>query len=244
MQTRHVPYIGPRYWAALSIASILGANTGDFLASVVGLGHFKGLPILAVILAVILVVEARDRAIHEIYYWLAIVVIRTAATNIADFTQGDLKLPKSWVMTLLSLCLVAVVLYSTALSKSAEAVDGVKADGLPLTDRYYWIGMLLAGTLGTVLGDYVSFNSGLGLGLANSSLALSFLLVAWFIFGKSILQVTACYWFSIVLVRGAGTAVGDYLALKLGLPLSTALAGVLFVLTLVLWKDRQRVGPG
>ena len=89
MQSKHVPSVGTRYWSALCIASVFGANMGDFCARYLGLGHVKGLPILGVMLVIIFMVESRDRYAHQTYYWLAIIVIRTAATNLADFAAGD-----------------------------------------------------------------------------------------------------------------------------------------------------------
>ncbi len=82
------PLAGPRYWVALSIASVFGANTGDFVAKYLHLGHAGGLLPLAAILAVILVAERRDTTVHQAYYWLAIIVNRTAATNLADFAAS------------------------------------------------------------------------------------------------------------------------------------------------------------
>ena len=50
-----------------------------------GLGHVAGLPFLAVALAIVIVAERFDRIQHQIYYWIAIIIVRTAATNFADF---------------------------------------------------------------------------------------------------------------------------------------------------------------
>jgi uncharacterized membrane-anchored protein len=49
------------------------------------------------------------------------------------------------------------------------------------------------------------------------------------------------YWATIVMVRAAGTTVGDLTAARngLGLPLSTAMTGLLFVGLLILWRRRK-----
>jgi uncharacterized membrane-anchored protein len=101
MQNKHLPTLGSRFWWALCLASIFGANMGDFFAHNLGLGHVSGLPFLAIAFAVILVLERFDRLAHEVYYWLAIVVVRTAATNLADFFSGDMHLPRPWIMATL-----------------------------------------------------------------------------------------------------------------------------------------------
>jgi uncharacterized membrane-anchored protein len=102
--------------------------------------------------------------------------------------------------------------------------------------------MLIAGTLGTVLGDFSAVDASLGLGKA--SVVLSFVLGLIFYFGRGWLRTIPLYWSTIVMVRAAGTAVGDFVAsnrgLGLGLQLSTAVTGLLFVATLIVWKERSQ----
>jgi uncharacterized membrane-anchored protein len=245
MQNRHVPMLGPRYWACLCIASVFGANMGDFFAKELGLGHVRGLPILAAALAAILLAERRDRRAHQAYYWLAIVTVRTAATNLADFFAGDMKLGRGWVMLGLAILLVATVLLARFPASKPRGAADVNGTGLPETDAWFWTSMLVAGTLGTVLGDFSSF--GFGLGLERSTLALSALLGTWFFFGRGLLRIVPYFWFSIVLVRAAGTAAGDYLAgraLGLGLALSTLCTGLLLLIALLLWKPQRVLQTG
>ena len=71
MQPIHLPALGARYWSALCLASIFGANMGDLFARNLGLGHVAGLPFLAVALAIVIVAERFDRIQHESYYWIA-----------------------------------------------------------------------------------------------------------------------------------------------------------------------------
>jgi uncharacterized membrane-anchored protein len=94
MQSIHLPTLGARYWSALCLASIFGANMGDLFARNLGLGHVAGLPFLAIALAIVIVAERFDRIKHQSYYWIAIIIVWTAATNFADFAAGDLKLPR------------------------------------------------------------------------------------------------------------------------------------------------------
>lgn len=39
MQDIHLPTLSARYWVALCVASVFGANMGDFFARDIGLGH-------------------------------------------------------------------------------------------------------------------------------------------------------------------------------------------------------------
>jgi uncharacterized membrane-anchored protein len=233
MQRKHIPSGGTRYWAALSVASVLGCNTGDAYARVFGL--VNGLPLLIALFAVILWVEQRDQRPRQAYYWLAILVVRTAATNIADFTIHAIGTGPA--IGVLTLGLVVALLGGAALSTSSEASTSSRME-LPRTDLAYWGIMLVAGTLGTAIGDYASFRSGLG--LTGASMALSSVVAFALAAGSmGLLSFPLYYWFTIVGVRAAGTAVGDFFARHLGLLPSTVASGILLVALLSLWKEKH-----
>ena len=240
MQRYHVPRLGLRYWTALCLASIFGANMGDFFAHNLGLGHVAGLPFLAIAFAIVLVLERFDRTAHEAFYWLAIVVVRTAATNLADFFAGDLRLPRPWVMAGLAAVLALSVAAAWQLSWR-DAADKSDARGNLLRADYgYWLAMLIAGTLGTVMGDF--FSHDLHLGNAAASIVLSALLAPFLVLGaRQLLWSLPLYWTTIVMVRAAGTTVGDLLAARnaLGLALSTAVTGLLFIGFLIVWRTSK-----
>jgi uncharacterized membrane-anchored protein len=238
MQSIHLPMLNARYWSALCLASIFGANMGDLCARNLGLGHVAGLPFLAIALALVMIVERFDRTRHQSYYWIAIIIVRTAATNFADFAAGDMKLPRPWVMAALLILLVAAVWLSW---KFAWQHRAAKSDSVLRADLGYWISMFIAGTLGTVMGDFCSHN--LRLGDAGASILLSpvvavLLWVGW----RGPLRWLPFYWATVVAIRAAGTAVGDTLAGRnmLGLPVSTAVTGIVFVILLLAWKESAR----
>jgi uncharacterized membrane-anchored protein len=241
MKQCHVPLLGLRYWIALYLASIFGANMGDIFAHEIGLGHVVGLPFLAIALAVVFALERFDHAAHEGYYWLAIVVVRTAATNLADFFSFDLRLSKLLVMAGLVLLLVLTVATGLRPLGRDDVNKNHAQSGLLRADFGYWLSMLIAGTLGTVTGDF--FSHDLHLGDARASAVLAALLAPFFVLGGwQLIWTPAIYWATIVMVRAAGTVVGDFLASDnlLGLPLSTASTGMLFVALLIFWNGPKR----
>jgi uncharacterized membrane-anchored protein len=236
---RHLPLLNVRFWAALCLASIFGANLGDFFAHDIGLGHVAGLPFLVAAFALVLVAERYDTGVREVYYWLAIVVIRTAATNIGDFLAGDLKLPRPWVMTGLAVLLAFAV--AAIHRRRMRTAPADRRRELLTADWLYWIGMLLAGTLGTVMGDYVSHN--LRLGDLMAVVALGVPLALLFIVGsRGPIWSVPFFWVTVVMVRADGTVAGDWFAGRhmLGLPLSTLLSGLLFGALLAAWRDRPK----
>ncbi len=214
MQTIHVPRADRRYWTALSLASVAGANLGDFCAHDLHAGHLRGLAPLALLFGAVLVLERRSRQPGHAWYWLAILTLRTAATNLADLADHDLRLP----------ALAVIAGLAGLLSATLFSGRHRRPSGVPTTDARYWIGMLLAGTLGTAAGDAVA--DGLGLTPACALTALT--LGAAFAGG-------AGYWARVLATRTAGTNAGDLLAHGLGLTPSTILSVGAFVGVLLAW---------
>ena len=232
MQPRNVPATGPRYWTAISIASVFGANLGDFVSHDLHLGHIRGVLPLALVFTVIFLTERRAKSRTEVYYWLAIITLRTAATNLADFATHDLRLGFGLVIAGLAALLLALLLFERFVTSAADAPNG-----LPPPNGRYWAAMLIAGTLGTALGDALSDGLGLGVGLASALLGVV-LLAVFCLRAQPAFVTKESYWLTIVAVRTAGTTVGDLLAHSLRLEPSTAVSGLLLAGTLLLWKER------
>jgi uncharacterized membrane-anchored protein len=225
------------------MASVFGTNTGDWFAFRSGLGILGGLPILAAVVAVAYLLERRDTTRHEAWYWLAIILIRTGATNIADYVCGRRFLG------------VDRVLFSSVLAVfiAAMAIWQYKKNnrpGLPRTNAIYWITMLAAGVFGTAAGDAVlrALGGPEGMGGVDASALLSAALAVLLLFGRrGLIQTLFYYWLTICVARTAGTAVADMLAenekLNIGLVVSTVITGIVFVGVLVLWKSKANEDP-
>ena len=146
--------IDARYWTAILAASMCGANTGDFASRILGLGHTRGLIPLALIFLAIVWAERRSNVATEAYYWLAIIVLRTMATNIADFATHDLKLSYP-VFVLLLIVFMGVMIWAdrfrtdTSTQLAAQRATASNA-GLPTTDWSYWVVMLAEETVRAV----------------------------------------------------------------------------------------------
>src|SRR3954465_6802691 len=156
MRTRNLPTIDAGYWAAIVAASICGTNTGDLAAGPLGLGHVRGILPLAAVFLVVVLAEKMLNWTTVAFYWLAIIVLRTMATNIADFATHDLKLSYA-VFVLLLTIFMGVMIWADRfrIDTAAQRAAGSKA-ALPTTDWSYWVVMLAAGVLGTALGDWLA----------------------------------------------------------------------------------------
>jgi uncharacterized membrane-anchored protein len=243
MHTRNLPTIDTRYWTAIVAASMCGANTGDFASRILHLGHTRGLLPFAMMFGLILWAERRSKRATELYYWMAIIVLRTAATNLADLATHDLKLGYVVVEIALAGLMIAVLFIDHVRGVTSRGIQTAEGQwrNLPATDASYWVVMLAAGTLGTALGDWVADVLGFGVGWG-SVVLVAILGVVLLISTRYGRMTKPWYWLSIVAARTAGTTLGDFIAsrhgLNIGLPLSTRCTSVLLIAILVLWKSQ------
>jgi uncharacterized membrane-anchored protein len=244
MRTQNLPTIDAGYWAAIVAASICGTNTGDLAAGPLGLGHVGGiLPLAAIFLAVIWTEKMLDWTTVA-FYWLAIIVLRTMATNIADFATHDLKLSYP-LFVLLLIAFMGVMIWADRFrSDTTTQQSAWPIPRLPTVDWSYWIVMLAAGVLGTALGDWLA-DAGPGVYWA-SLIGMPFFVgavCAAYRFGLS----KPWYWIAIAACRTWGTDLGDMLVVLFrsetsrptALWLSTAISAVLLTGVIYFWTQRN-----
>jgi uncharacterized membrane-anchored protein len=248
MQTRNLPTIDMGYWAAIVAASMCGANAGDLAAGPLGLGHINGLlPMAAIFLAIILAEKALNWTTVA-FYWLAIIVLRTMATNLADLGGHDFHLSYPMFFGVLSAFIAFMIWIDKANGTETSGIidrDGVWR-GIPATNWNYWITMLAAGTLGTVLGDWLAEKDNLNFGPYVASLiCVPIFLSALFLAYRVGKLSKPWYWLVIIACRTLGTDLGDASVTLLrtltptrpmGLWVSTVLTGLLLAAFVYFWK--------
>ena len=241
MKLIHTPLVNARYWTAIALAS---QSSEPIWVTFMrghesGLGIVKGLSVLALIAAFAFVIERFDEHRHELYYWAVILIIRTGATNIADYLAYGARIPR--------------LLLTVSLGRTHRSLSGGRALLAPCaprslrsdwngTNASYWLAMLSAGVFGTVLGE-ICAKTGLEEGI--SAIALTAILGIVLVMGfRRATQFIAVYWTVVALARTAGTAIGDWIAENqilrhIGLSVSTLLSAIAFVGVLLLWRDRN-----
>ena len=234
MNFKIVPTTGPRYWVSITIASICGANMGDFIPDVLKLGDLSGLLMLAMMFAIIVLGNRWSKHGHEALYWLAILVIRAAATNLADLAIGGLHLNYITVSSYQAALLVAI-LALRRMSPSESATGD-----FPRVNGRYWVAMLTAGTLGTVLGDGIGHViRPITIGVPISAMIATGAVALIFVQRTRLDRASAgaaTYWAAIVAIRTCGTNFGDIAAFLLSLPVSMLLSALLLAGTLIVWR--------
>jgi len=234
MQLKMTPKVGPRYWTAILIASLCGANFGDIFPDVLGLSTGLGLLVLIALFVAIVLADRMTRQGNEAFYWLSILVVRAAATNIADFSIKEAQLGYVLAAAALAALLAGLLFVHRRSGPKPSTGD------LPPTDGFYWLTMLTAGALGTVLADGMGHAFGpVSLGVPISA-GMATLVVALMLGARAARRWTpaAAYWGTVVLVRWWGTNFGDILAFFIGLTVSMAATGLALVLVLILWRAR------
>lgn len=240
MQPSNVPLTGPRYWCAISAASIFGVNLGDFLARYLYLGHWREIPVLAALFVVVLVLERRSRpGTGEAYYWIAVLLTRTAATNLADLATHDFRLGYGTATYALLPLLVVVAAFGRAVPPLSPGTAAARpGDRGTVANLPYWLGLFIAEIVGTVDGD--AFPELFDLTMREEILAIALLLVGTFALRTDRrFQGRAFYWVTILVIATVGLSVGDAIAHAGKLWLSTLLTGLLFVGVLVFGKKER-----
>lgn len=223
---RCLPKINAVYWLGLILASLFGANLGDFLGTGLGLGHIEGLPFLAAGFALVLLAERRFKPTSTLFFWAAIVISGAAAANVADaFHDFHVRLPSVPAVCLLLAVMVIVW--------RARAPYSEEQGFIPVTG-YYWITLFVAGVLGASAAAAAAYPLGFGdVGtVAISVLPLAFLLT---IGRKGLYTDLGFYWLVFVFIVATGATSGDLLAHSLGgIGRGTAASGAAFLAFVVI----------
>ncbi len=244
MRYEHLPDVDVRYWSLITLASIFGCNAGDVISFYVHWNHWIGLAPLAVVFAALLFGERRSARATDAWYWAVVIVLRMAATNLADLATHTFEWP--YPAVILGLAVFQAVVVVPVLPRLLAT--GSALNGKPAANGWYWTSLLTAGTLGTAVGDCVAEQLHLGTGVGTVLLGTVFAVVLAVGSGSS-WTTKAGYWLAILAARAAGTTAGDWLAfrddpglrngLHLGLPISTALTCAVFLGTFFIWRNRK-----
>lgn len=243
MQDVHVPSLSLRSWAVFMIASVFGANLGDYVAEHLALGFTGRILVLAAVLVAIFTGERYDRSKTQAWYWMAVVVIQAGSTKLADFSTIELGFGRAAVIVGLTVLLAAtfvVARSSPSLLISTHMISRPGRAAKPMADSAHWVAMVMASMIGSVAADAISLGLGFG-ALRASVILLALAAVVYCLHRLPRANRLLVYWLTVAAIRAVGNAVGDVLArdprLALGLPLSTALTGVLMVAVLFLWRE-------
>jgi uncharacterized membrane-anchored protein len=240
-----VPEVTVIFWIVKVLSTTVGETAADFLGVNLGLGEaWTGL-IVAVIFAVVLVIQFKLSRYVPAVYWLAIVLISIVGTLLSDNLVDNLGVPL-WVTAALFAGILAIVF---ALWFRVERTLSIHSIFTIRREAFYWLAVLFTFALGTSAGDLLAER--LGLGYLPSLLifagAIAIVAVAYFVFH---VNAVLAFWIAYVLTRPLGASAGDLLSQSAkdgGLGLGTTSTSILFlslILILVVVLSLRARGTG
>lgn len=225
-----LPRLTLYFWVMKVCATTLGETAGDLLSMTLHLGYALGSLVLLGIFLAALGLQLGVRRYHPVLYWLVILATSTVATTLSDFLDRSLGLGYLKGAAILLGALLALLAWwrFSGFALSVESVRAWKPEML------YWLGILLATTLGTALGDFLADDAGLG--FARAALALAALVAGLALaLRHALVSRVSLFWLAFVLTRSLGACLGDLFTkapAQGGLGFGTV--GISFVLTALL----------
>lgn len=241
------------YWATILAACSIGETCADLVSHELGFGYVRASAMFIAAFLVLAAVERWIRIPDAARYWVAIALMSTTGTALADLFTRTLSLGYTGTSLFLGVLFCGALVGWDRL-RNAPGVHRVDAEErlqvpvllehteLPDTDAGYWAAIMIASTLGTSLGDFVSnvLDVGFGVGTLLLGAVLAVLLLAEHVASSS---SVARYWAALVTTSTIGATSGDYLTKEdgLGFPFSWVIAGqiAVFVVLILLGRRRQ-----
>jgi len=201
-----VPHIVLLYWVIKIASTTLGETGADMFSMTFNLGYAETIAIFLALFLVAFAVKLLLRGYHPVAYWLTFTATAIVGTAISDFIDRTLHLGYAWG-SLVLVCSLVVVLLAWWRREGTVQVETITTPGAEI---FYWVAFLIANTLGTAAGDFLS-----------DDLELGFLMSAGVIAGVLLLVVSLHYftkapkmllfWIAFVLTRPFGATFGDFL---------------------------------
>jgi uncharacterized membrane-anchored protein len=226
------------------LASACGTNVGDFASQTLDLGFLGAFVPFMMIFAAMFAVARLLQSGGEIFYWAMIVISRAGATDIADLASHQLKLSYPALATVLLILLGSLLMIGSRFGRSTIVTTRYASgqwDDRPNAHGIYWAAMVTASVIGTMSGDYLADDPGIGVGLGAAVLLLLTAATAT-LSARGQQRIKPLYWLTVLLMRSGATNLGDYVSgdggLKFGLVFGSLGFFCLTLAVVVAWKGQ------
>jgi uncharacterized membrane-anchored protein len=201
-----VPSVTTSFWAVKILATTVGETGADYLATHVGLGTAMTGALMSTLLIVSLFWQFRQARYVPWIYWLTVVLVSVAGTQLTDALTDALGV-SLYVSTAAFAAGLAVLLI---IWRHKEGTLDIRSIVTRRRESFYWCAILLTFALGTASGDLATEALGLGfrLGVVVFLLAIAATACAW----KLGANAVAVFWIAYILTRPLGAALGDLIS--------------------------------
>jgi len=240
-----VPEVTLGFWVIKIAATTLGETGGDTVTMTLNWGYLAGTAVFLAALIALVGCQIAAKRFHPILFWATIVASTTFGTTMADFADRSLGVGYTGGSTLLSLCLISVLL----LWQWSQGTISVNSVSTPKAEAFYWAAITFSQTLGTALGDWLADTGGLGYGGGALVFGVGLAILAAAYYWTNISRVTL-FWAAFILTRPLGATVGDFLdkpvsdgGLNLSRPLASAVLAIFVIACVLLLPQRAGRQP-
>lgn len=227
-----VPHIILIYWVIKIASTTLGETGADMFSMTLNLGYGETIIIFMCLFLVLLAFKLKIKKYNPIAYWLVFTATAIVGTGISDFIDRTLSLGYA----VGSLILVIMLLIILAVWYSKEKTISVELITTSTAEIYYWIAFLIANTLGTAAGDFLSDSLEFGF-LLSAAIITALLVITILLYYFTKTSRIALFWIAFVLTRPFGATFGDLLTKPTeqgGLNFGTIGASVFFTMILII----------
>ena len=232
-----VPHIIFIYWVIKIASTTLGETGADMFSMTFNLGYGITILIFIALFICFLAIKLYIRRYEPIVYWLLFTASAIVGTAISDYIDRTLGLGYGEGSAIL-IILLLLILFIWSKSEKSLNVEYITTQRAEL---FYWAAFLLANTLGTAGGDFLSDD--LNIGFMYSAVLISgFLVFLALLHYFTDISGTLLFWLAFVLTRPFGATFGDLLTKPIdhgGLNLGTIGASLFFLIILVISVHKE-----
>lgn len=184
------------FWLLKFITTTVGDLSGDLLSTTLGLGYLYSLVLSAVLLATMLAYQFSIKRSHLASYWALVLISATFGAELSDALGRGLDLGNSLVTLILWICwAVTLILWYLGTGKIRASKVRNRKDEL-----FYWMAVIAANSLGSVLGDLLGDQFGIGLA-GRIGVCMGILAFLWILRMSTRLDQALLFWIAFVFSR-------------------------------------------
>lgn len=222
-----VPMVTWDFWLVKLLAVTVGETAADYINTALNLGLTNTSLIMSGFLALVLMLQFRQKQYVPWIYWLTVVLVSVVGTLITDNLVDNFGFPFTPITTMFTLALAATFSVWYAVEKTLS----IHSIYMTSREAFYWLAILFTFALGTSAGDQAA--EGLGLGYLTAGLVyggMIAVIAALYYAGK--INAILGFWLAYIITRPMGASFGDLLsqpAANGGLGLGTVVTSLIFL---------------
>ncbi len=226
-----VPQVTLIFWLIKIMCTTVGETAADFLIFNLHIGLTLTSLLMLSPLAVLIMMQLRERKYVPNLYWMVVVMISIVGTLITDNLVDNFGVGLE-TTTIVFGAALALTFYQWENKENSLSIHTIFTRRREL---FYWTAILFTFALGTAAGDLVAegYTQGYTTSLLLFGGAIAAITLAHFVFK---INATLSFWVAYILTRPLGASLGDYLSQptdKGGLGISSAVINLIFFIAIL-----------